>query len=217
MLLIADEHPVDDVNLLRGSKRPSPLRPLAAIDGDALIEVWPELLLLNGIVPELAPADPPRQPGYVHDVLLLFLRLFPCLVHGQLPELFPELAHLDAKRSQPFLADRVGLHRDVWVRLGVARRLVNWFPLSASPWRGWLGLGMLLEQVKFDIVDANILVGISTDGDHPAPHQWQFLWSSLSLLHRRLYFIFLYFWVMPVQMALQKLWLPVLAIFAHDL
>jgi hypothetical protein len=94
MLLVADQDPVDDINLLGGAERPSPLRSLAAADGDALVEVWPELLLFKCIVSELAPADSPRQSGDLHDVLLLTLSLFFGLMESKLPKVFPQLAHL---------------------------------------------------------------------------------------------------------------------------
>jgi hypothetical protein len=97
MLLVANQDPVDDVDLLRGAERPSPLRSLAAADGDALVEVWPELLLFKCIISELAPADSPRQSGDLHDVLLLILSLFFGLMESKLPKVLPQLAHLDAE------------------------------------------------------------------------------------------------------------------------
>ncbi len=66
-------------------------------DGDALVEVRPELLLLEGVVPELASADSPRKPGDVHDVLILIEGLFLSLVKSQLPEVLPELTHFNTK------------------------------------------------------------------------------------------------------------------------
>jgi hypothetical protein len=90
-------------------------------------------------------------------------------------------------------------------------------PVTTSPQRRLPRQTRKDLDVLGDCVDADVLVGILADADHPRPHYWQ-LFPTTSLLGRRQWMVWQFvLWVVPMQLALQELRLPHLAVVTHRL